>query len=151
MCFTSDGLFLLTYGTDNTLRLWNTTTGKNTMVNYGFISNKSRKKVQIAISENGCPDVAIVPNESNLEILELHSGMQVSTLRGHYCQVNCCVYHRDRHEVYSGGNDRNILIWLPETATDYEEYLRSENQSSNRKKFVSRIAAMTDSWSSDED
>ncbi|XP_041358776.1 DNA excision repair protein ERCC-8-like [Gigantopelta aegis] len=151
MCFTSDGLFLLTFGTDDTLRLWNTSTGKNTMVNYGSIRNDSRKNVQIAISQNGCPDVVIVPNETNIEILELHSGMTINTLRGHYSQVNSCVYHRDRHEVYSGSNDRNILIWVPETATDYDEYLKSETQSKSRNKFVSRIAATADSWSSEED
>ena len=32
LCFSSDGLHLLSFGTDNRLRLWDTCTGKNTLV-----------------------------------------------------------------------------------------------------------------------
>lgn len=32
LCFTSDGLHLLTVGTDNRMRLWNSSNGENTLV-----------------------------------------------------------------------------------------------------------------------
>lgn len=32
LCFTADGLFLLTTGTDDRMRLWNSATGENTLV-----------------------------------------------------------------------------------------------------------------------
>lgn len=32
LCFTADGLFLLTAGTDDRMRLWNSATGENTLV-----------------------------------------------------------------------------------------------------------------------
>lgn len=32
LCFTSDGLHLLTVGTDNRMRLWNSSSGDNTLV-----------------------------------------------------------------------------------------------------------------------
>ncbi|MEE6461271.1 hypothetical protein FKM82_001247 [Ascaphus truei] len=35
LCFTSDGLHLLTVGTDDRMRLWNSSSGENTLVNYG--------------------------------------------------------------------------------------------------------------------
>lgn len=32
LCFTGDGLYLLTTGTDDRMRLWNSATGENTLV-----------------------------------------------------------------------------------------------------------------------
>ena len=32
LCFTSDGLYLLSFGTDNALRLWDSFSGQNTLV-----------------------------------------------------------------------------------------------------------------------
>ena len=37
LCFSSDGLHLLSFGTDNRLRLWDTSTGKNTLVSTSMI------------------------------------------------------------------------------------------------------------------
>ncbi|OXB72699.1 UNVERIFIED_CONTAM: hypothetical protein H355_003631 [Colinus virginianus] len=34
LCYTSDGLHLLTVGTDDRMRLWNSSTGENTLVSY---------------------------------------------------------------------------------------------------------------------
>lgn len=34
LCFTGDGLYLLTAGTDDRMRLWNSATGENTLVRY---------------------------------------------------------------------------------------------------------------------
>lgn len=35
------------------------------------------------------------------------------TLQGHYENVNCCCYSANDQELYTGGNDRQILIWSP--------------------------------------
>lgn len=34
LCFTSDGLYLLTTGTDDRMRLWNSASGENTLVSF---------------------------------------------------------------------------------------------------------------------
>ena len=49
LCFSSDGLHLLSFGTDNRLRLWDTCTGKNTLVRYimVFVRNPDIVKVRI--------------------------------------------------------------------------------------------------------
>ncbi len=36
LCFSSDGLFLASFGSDNAVRLWDTFTGMNTLVNFSF-------------------------------------------------------------------------------------------------------------------
>ncbi|XP_071118181.1 DNA excision repair protein ERCC-8-like [Haliotis cracherodii] len=151
LSFTHDGLFLVTFGTDNRLRLWNTYTGKNCMVNYGSIENDSKKNIQIGLSQGGCPDVIFVPNDGNIDILDLHKGGYINTLRGHYNVVNCCLFNTNSHELFSGGSDRNILVWVPHTDSAYDEHLKDDSKSIQNPSFVKRIAATADTWSSDED
>lgn len=151
--FTSDGLHLVTFGTDDQLRLWNTFTGKNMFVNYGNVCNTSKKAAQIAISSFGTPDVVFAPSDSNIEVLDLYQGIRLGTLRGHYNSVNCCVHDSQRQYLYSGGSDRNILVWVPSMETeDYEEHMREQSKESSGEKWQARKLEVTaDTWSSDEE
>lgn len=154
MSFTMDGLHLVTSGTDNRIRLWNIETGRNTLVNYGKIQNETRKGLQFAVSCWCKSDLIYIPDEyCNIQVYEMFTGRKIDTLRGHLQQVNCCVFHPDYQELYSGGNDRNVLIWEPELDGSYDNYLkeRSSKKQTQSRSFVSRIAATADSWSSDEE
>ncbi|XP_061527874.1 DNA excision repair protein ERCC-8 isoform X1 [Phycodurus eques] len=113
LCFTSDGLYLLTSGTDDRMRLWNSATGENTLVNYGKISNKSRKRRQFTVSQGCSPEFVFVPCGSSVAVYGLHTGDLVTMLRGHYNHVDCCEFHPDHQELYSAGKDGNILAWVP--------------------------------------
>lgn len=144
---------LLSFGTDQKLRLWNTSTGKNTLVNYGKLRNDSSKCIHFAVSENTDPEIVFLPADNNIETFNIQTGEALTTLRGHYYQVNSCVYNSNTQELYSCGNDRNILMWIPETdsITAYDESLREGMKSTKSTKFLSRTGATQDEWSSDED
>uniref|UniRef100_A0A8C9T124 DNA excision repair protein ERCC-8 n=1 Tax=Scleropages formosus TaxID=113540 RepID=A0A8C9T124_SCLFO len=113
LCFTGDGLFLLTTGTDDRMRLWETATGKNTLVNYGKVVNESRKGLKFAVSQGCSLEFAFVPCGSSVAVYAVHSGELVTMLKGHYSNVDCCEFHPDYQELYSGGKDSNILAWIP--------------------------------------
>lgn len=154
--FTTDGLLLVTLGTDEHIHLWDTATGKNTLVNYGKINNQSRRSVKIAISHDASPDVIFIPEDSDINIYEISSGTKIDVLRGHYNQVTCCKFQRQFQELYSGGNDRNILIWVPSTDEAYDDHLRTINSKKTVLKspttsFGQKTTATADAWSSDED
>lgn len=152
MCFTTDGLHLLTYGTDDCLRLWDSSTGKNTLVNYGRIYNDSKKKVEIIATNGCCPDIVFVPSKTNIEVFEIFTGIKIGTLKGHFSQVNCCAFNSNYQDLYSGGSDRNILVWGPIPDPAYDDYLKSnEKAEEHRTDFVKRIGATADTWSSDEE
>lgn len=146
--FAPDGLHLLTYGTDDRLRLWDTFTGKNTLVNFGRVHNPSRKAIKLCHSSGTSHQVVFVPSGSNIEVYELVTGKHMVSLGGHYNNVNCCAFHHYFQALFSGANDTNLLAWLPEI-----------NQTEN-KKMTSDIAGskcvrnvdnpFEDSWSSDE-
>ncbi|XP_026098691.1 DNA excision repair protein ERCC-8-like [Carassius auratus] len=149
LCFTADGLHLLTTGTDDRMRLWNSATGENTLVNYGKVVNESRKGLKFTVSRGCSPEFVFVPCGSAVAVYGLHSGELITMLRGHYNNVDCCEFHPDYQELYSGGKDCNILAWVP--------VLRQpdiEDDETNSKRGGTQAAinpAFEDAWSSDED
>lgn len=150
LCFTGDGLYLLTTGTDDRMRLWNSATGENTLVNYGKVSNESRKRLQFTVSCGCSPEFVFVPCGSSVAVYALHTGELVTMLRGHYNNVDCCEFHPDFQELYSGGKDCNILAWVPVLrASDVEEEPKSATQAVADRSSVN--PAFQDAWSSDED
>ena len=156
LCFTHDGLFLLSYGTDHRLRLWNTYDGTNEMVNYGRVPNEMKKCMQFDITVDSDPKLVYVPSEGNIFIFEIQTGVKVNTLLGHYNSVNSCIYHPFYHELYSAGNDKNVLIWTADHSqgSAYDDYLKSQNQKREpfeRRTLFVRRNVMADTWSSDEE
>ncbi|XP_071485001.1 DNA excision repair protein ERCC-8-like [Diadema antillarum] len=154
LCFTENGLYLVSCGTDNRVRLWDATTGKNTLINYGKVTNDSRKCVKISVSHGVQPDVAFVPNSSDILMFDLLSGEVDNTMKGHYNNVNCTTFHPLFQEVYSGGNDSNILIWEPDLGhVNFEEPppKKLTTAAKPRKFYGHEISATADTWSSSED
>ncbi|XP_077203316.1 DNA excision repair protein ERCC-8 isoform X2 [Paroedura picta] len=115
LCFTSDGLHLLTIGTDDRMRLWNSSSGENTLVNYGKVCNQSRKGLKFTVSHGCSPEFVFVPYSNTIAIYTIYSGDLVTMLRGHYSSVDCCVFQPHFQELYSSGRDSNILAWVPST------------------------------------
>jgi len=158
MRFTSDGLHLVTYGTDDRIKLWNIHTGQNTLVNYGKIGNEGKKTVEFGITHLCTPDLIFMPNGTDIEMYDLFNGNKVDTLRGHYMRVNCCILHPHYQELYSGGSDRNILVWTPESDSAYDDHLKEISKCTEEKRTTTtsnnstqRSLATADAWSSDED
>lgn len=148
--FTGNGLCLLSYGTDNRLRLWDTYTGKNTLVNYGLIVNDSHKSVQCATTIGQSSDIAFVPSASNIEVFDIHSGSKIKTLGGHYSNVNCCTIQQDYQVLFSGGNDCQLLPWLPNMEADRPR-CKVEDAPKTHVKPKNDFDPYQDAWSSDEE
>ena len=156
--FLPDGLRLLTLGTDHRLRLWDEMTGRNTLVNYGRIEILNRMTVRMAVSpmESGIA-VAFVPAASDIIAFDVEDGQRISVLRGHYGRVNCLALSQSTHCLYSGANDRAILVWTPDTGDVRPSPSRDSadtepHRGSGLGQFARRVGGGTaDSWSSDED
>ncbi|KAG5280707.1 hypothetical protein AALO_G00063110 [Alosa alosa] len=149
LCFTADGLFLLTTGTDDRMRLWNSATGENTLVNYGKVANSSRTCLRLSVSRGCSPEFVFVPCGSSVAVYSLHTGELVTMLRGHYNNVDCCEFHPDYQELYSGGKDCNILAWVPVLRQSDIEDEETATVKGGQQAAVN--PAFVDAWSSDED
>ncbi|CAH2301174.1 DNA excision repair ERCC-8 [Pelobates cultripes] len=146
LCFTSDGLHLITVGTDDRMRLWNSASGENTLVNYGKVCNSSRKSLKFTVSEGCSPEFVFVPYDSTIVVYTIYSGRQVSVLRGHYNNVDCCVFQPQFQELYSGSKDCNVLAWVPAIREPVPD---EDSVKSGSKAYLN--PAFEDAWSSSEE
>ncbi|XP_048787422.1 DNA excision repair protein ERCC-8 isoform X2 [Lagopus muta] len=145
LCYTSDGLHLLTVGTDDRMRLWNSSTGENTLVNYGKVCNESRKGLKFSVSCGCSPEFAFVPYKTTIAVYTVFSGELITMLRGHYNTVDCCVFQPNFQELYSGSKDCNILAWIPALR---EPVLDDVSEKSLRRQHLN--PAYEDAWSSSD-
>ncbi|KAL6521846.1 hypothetical protein OROMI_031723 [Orobanche minor] len=108
---TEDGMYLLSSGSDSRLRLWDIESGCNTLVNFETTRLQQSKPIQMAVSRDST--LAFVPCMTTAKVFDIWSGQTKCNLRGHYENVNCCWYNALYQELYTGGNDRQILVWSP--------------------------------------
>lgn len=144
LAFTRDGRNLISYGTDDRVRLWDAESGLNTLVNYGRVdADTSDVCVQMACTDASClRDFLFVPSENVLLMYDIYSGEEIRKLRGHFETINCCQFNAATNEVYTGSKDRNLLIWSPELTS------RSAQASSPQHK---RPRLDTNAWASSAD
>ncbi|XP_063151690.1 DNA excision repair protein ERCC-8 isoform X2 [Candoia aspera] len=115
-------------------------------VNYGKVSNESKKGLRFTVSHGCSSEFAFVPCSSTVAVYTIYSGDLITTLRGHYGSVDCCVFQPNFQELYSSGRDGNILAWVP--------YLREPEPDDTRsEKLLSKQClnpAYEDAWSSSD-
>lgn len=145
LCFTDDGLHLVSFGTDSKVRLWDVALSLNTLVNYGVIPNNyQRQQCTLEICCNTNPPLIFVPSSKRIYALDLYSGTRILTLLAHFRAVNCCAYRSSTNQLYSGGNDMNILLWTPDLEQETAE--KSESKKSGAR--TTTLADSEDAWSS---
>ncbi|CAO2182277.1 unnamed protein product [Urochloa humidicola] len=134
---TKDGMYLLSSGSDSRLRLWDIDSGCNTLVNFEAMRLQTGKPLQLAVTED--PSLVFVPCMASIKAYNLWSGTTFLTFRGHYELVNCCYYSEQDQELYTGSNDRQILVWSPSTPAF------TEMEDDEKRQGLS--AADEDNWS----
>ncbi|CAK9155431.1 unnamed protein product [Ilex paraguariensis] len=115
---TEDGMYLLSAGSDSRVRLWDIESGCNTLVNFESARLQTSKAIQLAVTQDSA--LVFVPCMTAAKAFDVWSGKTMLTFRGHYEYVNCCCYSAQDQELYTGGNDRQILVWSPPKSISVE-------------------------------
>ncbi|GMH38513.1 hypothetical protein BSKO_06397 [Bryopsis sp. KO-2023] len=114
---TPNGLCWISAATDSRVRLWDAVNHTNMLVNYSGTYNRSMKARQLAVSSDS--ELIFHPSGSVVQVFDLSTGETFDNLRGHMDTINCCLFNPSMHELYSGSNDGNILVWgIPHSACD---------------------------------
>ncbi|KAG5048212.1 hypothetical protein GLYMA_04G045700v4 [Glycine max] len=108
---TEDGMYLLSAGSDSRLRLWDVESSCNTLVNFETVRLQINKPLQLATTQDSA--LVFVPCMRSVKAFDMWSGNTYTILRGHYECVNSCWFNQHDQELYTGGNDRQILVWSP--------------------------------------
>ncbi|KAK6939723.1 WD40 repeat [Dillenia turbinata] len=116
---TEDGMCLLSAGSDSRLKLWNVESGFNTVVNFGTVRLQTGKMIQLVTTQD--LSLVFVPCMTAVKAFNVLSGKTSMTFRGHHENVNCCWFSSQDQELYTGGNDRQILVWCPSKSFVDEE------------------------------
>jgi WD40 repeat protein len=51
------------------------------------------------------------PSGSAVQALDVQTGQQQFVLRGHLESINACCYNAHMQELYTAGNDHQIIVW----------------------------------------
>ncbi|ORZ15891.1 DNA excision repair protein ERCC-8 [Absidia repens] len=116
LTLTSDGRYLVTLGMDEKIRLWDTTNGHNTFVNYGsYWRNRFKSHLQAVVSDADVwPPLLFVPSDDQqVLVYSLLDGRLTKRLKGAYGRVTSVERRSSYQELYSGSNEGEILVWEP--------------------------------------
>ncbi|CAK8689646.1 DNA excision repair protein ERCC-8-like [Clavelina lepadiformis] len=152
LLFNEDGRYLLSFGSDERMRLWNCESGANTLVNYGRIDNNSiHRPLHMAIHHSGASaSVVFVPAGRQVFLCDLYTGSCLGRLSEHFSQVRCCEHNKNTLDLFTAAEKSKILIWSPEIAIadnsgiDEAKFETGRNGTSETDR-VSRL--LQDTWS----
>uniref|UniRef100_A0A0P4WMG1 Uncharacterized protein n=1 Tax=Scylla olivacea TaxID=85551 RepID=A0A0P4WMG1_SCYOL len=150
-CYTHDGLWLLTFGHDGELKLWNSTTGRKMDVNYGEMFTDTRRNLRMAVTPSMYPDLVFLPCKSKVLVLEILTGRLVNVMSGHFSTVFGALYNPSSMNLYTFGNDHNFITWTPKVFDVNELEEEDENRTLGLLELPKRQRVTQDNWSSDED
>ncbi|XP_065183457.1 DNA excision repair protein ERCC-8-like [Sycon ciliatum] len=151
VAFTPDGHHVVSLGNDKQLRVWDASTGTNTLVNFGRMQASSRRSIQMAISKDSRRRLIFVPNAMNVDCFDLSSGAKLRTLHGHFGNCDACVLRPGKQELFSGAMDSRILWWSARKAHSPVAVEEVRHRAEVAPRQVEVPQALQDAWSSDED
>ncbi len=108
LCFTPDGQFLLSSGTDNRVRLWNVSNGLNTLVNFPRTLYRSSLHLQLATTPDG--RFLFSPNAKKIGVYDISTGALVNELGGQFGNIDAVAFRAGWNELVSS-SDRGLLLW----------------------------------------
>ncbi|GAB4816816.1 hypothetical protein N2152v2_003862 [Parachlorella kessleri] len=112
---TPHGLYWLSAGTDDRVRLWDAMEYRHLLVNYPNAFNRSLRARQLSVADDS--RMLFHPSGSAVQLFDVDTGRPLRVLQGaHFDTINCCKWNPVNEELYTGANDCHIVVWAPPLA-----------------------------------
>ncbi len=115
--FSSDGRYLLSASSDNSLRLWDSDTGKEMRQftgHTGWVNG-------CAFSNDGRL-ILSASSDHTLRLWDSDTGRQIRQFTGHTGGVNSCAFSNDGRLILSASNDRTLRLWDSDTGRQIRQF-----------------------------
>jgi len=101
-----DGMYMMTCGSDKSLKLWNPRKGTQLKcyMGHGF-------EVLDAMGSCDNSQIASCGSDKAVVLWDVSSGQWNRKWRGHLSAVNCCVFNEDSSVIISGSTDTTVKVW----------------------------------------
>jgi len=106
VAYSPDGSRIVSGSDDNTLKIWDASSGKQLATLSGHTSSVDA----VAYSPDGSRIVS-GSYDNRLKIWDANSGKLLSSLEAHTASVRAVAFSPSGHLIYSGSDDRTIKVW----------------------------------------
>jgi WD40 repeat protein len=108
-----DGLTAISASDDNTLKIWDTETGREVRT----LTGHTKSVRAVAIAPDGLTAIS-ASDDKTLKIWDTETGKEVRTLTGHTSSVKAVAIAPDGLTAISASDDNTLKIWNTETGTE---------------------------------
>jgi DNA excision repair protein ERCC-8 len=115
LSFSSDGLFLVSAGSDKMIRLWDGFSGQYLYKQAKWEGSHYYETVKpkITLLDDSLNPLVFIPNHRRVSSYRLYDLVKHDDYKGHLKPVTCLdVCHR-RFELVTGAADQEVLLWQP--------------------------------------
>ncbi|MCP4450071.1 MAG: protein kinase, partial [Planctomycetes bacterium] len=106
VAFSPDGKRIISGSRDNTLQLWDASSGSEVMILRGH----EDAVTSVAFSPDG-QRIVSGSSEGTLRLWDSESGSEMMTLRGHEAPVVSVAFSPDGQRIASGSSDKTLKVW----------------------------------------
>lgn len=127
LIFTDDGRFLLSFGHDSHIGIWDAHTFRfKTAFTCDTLKNSYMQTLQLSMTSlkhGAWPPLLFCPSDDgSINVFDIiHGGQCVAVMKGHFGKATCVVMNQHYDILYSGSNDMRILSWMPQLESSLDE------------------------------